>query len=35
LTPFLLGDALKLAMAAAALPVLWRVLQRRSDTRHP
>lgn len=35
LTPFLLGDVLKLAMAAAALPVLWRVLQRRSDTRHP
>ena len=35
LTPFLLGDALKLAVAAATLPVLWRVLQRRSETRHP
>jgi biotin transport system substrate-specific component len=35
LTPFLLGDALKLAIAAAALPVLWRVLQRRSEARRP
>ncbi len=35
LTPFLLGDALKLAIAAAALPVLWRGLQRRSEARRP
>jgi biotin transport system substrate-specific component len=32
LTPFLLGDALKLALAAASLPFLWRVLKRRSET---
>jgi biotin transporter BioY len=29
LTPFLLGDALKLALAAALLPVAWRLVSGR------
>ena len=28
LTPFLIGDALKLALAAALLPAAWKLLRR-------
>ncbi len=33
LVPFLLGDAVKIALAAATLPLIWRFVGRRSPPR--